>query len=92
MRDTLAFGTDQEGIRKKCIPKGNDLTFEKARDIAGTEEATQAQLRAMDAPVPPSQVDSFSEIQNECIKSDTRPNRPPRDLTRYQPCGNNQQQ
>ena len=29
----------------------------------------------MDAPVPPTQVDSLSEIQNESIKSDTRPNR-----------------
>ena len=55
---TLVFGTDHESIRKKYITKGNDLTFPKARDIAGTEEATQAQLRAMDAIVPPSQVDS----------------------------------
>ena len=30
MRDTLVFGTDHENIRKKCITKGNDLTFEKA--------------------------------------------------------------
>ena len=52
MRDTLVFGTDHEVVRKKCITKGNGLTFEKARDIARTEEATQAQLRAMDAPVP----------------------------------------
>ena len=79
-------------ICKKYFTKGNDLTFQKARDIADTEEATQAQLRAMDAPVPPSQVDSLSEIHNECIKSDTRPNRPPRDPTRCQRCGNNQQQ
>ena len=91
-RNTLVFGTDHEAIRKKCITKGNDLTFEKARDIAGTEEATQAQLRAMNAPVPPTQVDSVSEIQNECTKSDTRPKRPPRDPTRCQQCGNNQQQ
>ena len=92
MRDTLVFGTDHENIRKKCITKGNDLTFEKAPDIAGTEEAIQARLRAMDAPVPPSQVDSLSEIQHKCIKSDTRPNRPPKVPTRCQRCGNNQQQ
>lgn len=39
IRDTLIFGTDHEAVRKKCITKGNDLTFEKARDIACTEEA-----------------------------------------------------
>ena len=29
-RNTLVFGTNHEGIRKKCITKGNDPTFEKA--------------------------------------------------------------
>lgn len=57
MRDTLVFGTDHEVVRKKYITKGNELTFEKARDIAHTEEATQAQLRVMNTPVPPIQVD-----------------------------------
>ena len=46
----------------------------------------------MDDPVPPTQVDSLSERQNKSIKSDTPPNRPPRDLTRCQRCGNNQHQ
>ena len=92
MRDTLVFGTDHEAVRKKCITKGNDLTFEKARDIARTEEATQAQLRAMDAPAPPTQVDSLSERQSKSIKNDTPPNRSPRDSTRCQRCGNNQHQ
>ena len=59
---------------------------------ARTEDATQAHLRAMDAPVPPTQVDSLSERQNKSIKSDTLPNRPPRDPTRCQRCGNNQHQ
>lgn len=61
MRDTLVLGTDHKAVCTKCIMKGNDLTFEKAQDIARTEEATQAQLRAMEAPVPPMQVDSLSE-------------------------------
>ena len=90
MRDTLVFGTDHEAVRKKCITKGNDLTYEKARDIARTEEATQAQLRAMDAPVPPTQVDSLGARQKNPIKSDIPPKRPPRDSTRCQRCGNNQ--
>ena len=90
MRDTLVFGTDHEAVRKKCITKGNDLTYEKARDIARTEEATQAQLRAMDAPVPPTQVDSLGARQKNPIKSDMPPKRPPRDSTRCQRCGNNQ--
>lgn len=90
MRDTLVFGTDHEAVRKKCITKGNDLTYEKARDIARTEEATQAQLRAMDASVPPTQVDSLGARQKNPIKSDMPPKRPPRDSTRCQRCGNNQ--
>ena len=61
MRDTLVFGRDHEDIRKKCITKGSDLTFEKARDRARTEEATQVQLTAMGDPVPPTQVDSLGE-------------------------------
>ena len=33
-RDTFVFGTDHGAVHKKCIPKGNDLIFEKAWDIA----------------------------------------------------------
>ena len=29
MRDPLVFGTEHEVVRKKCITKGNELTFEK---------------------------------------------------------------
>ena len=68
MRDTLVFGTDHDDIRKECITKGNYPTFKKTRDIARTEEATQAQLRAMHAPVPPTQVDSRSETQKSPLK------------------------
>ena len=50
------------------------------------------QLRAMDAPVPPTQVDSPSERQNKSIKSDTPSRRLPGDPTRCQRCGNNQHQ
>ena len=46
----------------------------------------------MDAPVPPTQVDSLSERQSKSIKSDTPPNRPPRASTRCQRFGNNQHQ
>ena len=51
MWDILVFGTDHKAVRKKYITKGKGLTFEKAQDIAHTEEATQAQLMAMDAPL-----------------------------------------
>ena len=57
-----------------------------------TEEATQTQLKAMDAPVPLTQVDNFGEKENKSIKSDTPPNRPPRDPTRCQRCSNKQHQ
>ena len=90
--DTLVFDTDHEDIRKKCITKSNDLTSKKAQDIARTKEATQAQRRAMDAPVPPKQVNSLSEMQNKSIKNNTPRNRPPRDPPQCQRCGNNQQQ
>ena len=40
MRDTLAFGTDHETVRKKCIAEGDGLTFKEAGDFARTEEAT----------------------------------------------------
>ena len=60
---------------RNVITKSNDLTYKKAGDIARTEEATQAELRAMHASVPPTQVDSLSGIQNKSI------NRPLRDPT-----------
>jgi len=41
MRDTLVFGTDSEEVRRKCIARGNDLTFAKTKEIARTDEATQ---------------------------------------------------
>ena len=47
MRDTLVFGTDSEEVRRKCIARGNDLTFTKAKEIARTDEATQMLLKAM---------------------------------------------
>ena len=47
MRDALVFGVDSEVVRKKCIAEGNALTFQKAREIARTEEATRMQLEAM---------------------------------------------
>ena len=47
MRDALVFGVDSEVVRTKCIAEGNALTFQKAREIARTEEATQMQLEAM---------------------------------------------
>lgn len=81
MQNEIIFGTDHEVVSKKCIMKGNNLSFEKAWDVARTEEVTQAQLRAMDAPVPPTQVDTLSGRQNKSIKSDRPPNRPPRDPT-----------
>ena len=90
MRDTLVFGTEHKGVSKK-----GETTLRsswKDRDTPRTEEALQAQLRAMGAPVPPTQVDSLSERQNKSIKSDTPPNRPLRDPTQYQRCGNNQHQ
>ena len=56
MRDTLVFGTDSEEVRRKCIARGNELTFTKAKEIARTEEATQIQLKAMSDSLPPSQL------------------------------------
>ena len=56
MRDTLVFGTDSEDVRRKCISRGNELTFTKAKEIARTEEATQMQLKAMSVSLPPSQL------------------------------------
>ena len=56
MRDTLVFGTDSEEVRRKCIARGNELTFTKAKEIARTEEATQMQLKAMSNSLPPSQL------------------------------------
>ena len=47
MREKLVFGTDSEEVRRKCIARGNDLTFAKAKEIARTDEATQMQLKAM---------------------------------------------
>ncbi|CAH3155666.1 unnamed protein product [Pocillopora meandrina] len=47
MRDTLVFGTDSEEVRRKCIARGNELTFARAKEIARTDEATQMQLKAM---------------------------------------------
>ena len=47
MRDALVFGVDSEIVRKKCIAEENALTFQKAREIARTEEATRMQLEAM---------------------------------------------
>ena len=40
MRDTLVFGTHSEDVRRKCIARGNDLTFANAKEIARTDEAT----------------------------------------------------
>ena len=34
MRDTLDFGTGSEEVRRKCIARGNDLPFAKAKEIA----------------------------------------------------------
>ena len=52
MRDTLVFGTDSEEVRRKCIARGNDLTFAKAKEITRTDEATQMQLKAMSDATP----------------------------------------
>lgn len=56
MRDTLVFGTDWQEVRRKCIARGNELTFTKAKEIAHTEEATQMQLKARGDSLPPSQL------------------------------------
>ena len=53
MRDTLVFGTDSEEVRRKCIARGNDLTFAKAKKITRTDEATQ--LKAMTDTTTPKQ-------------------------------------
>ena len=55
MRDTLVFGTDSEEVRRKCIARGNDLTFAKAKEIARSDEATQIQLKAMTDTTTPKQ-------------------------------------
>ena len=56
MRGTLVFGNDSEEVRRKCIARGNESTFTKAKEIACTEEATQMQLKAMSNSLPPSQL------------------------------------
>ena len=38
---------DSDIVRKKCIAEGNQLTLQKAREIARTEEATKMQLEAV---------------------------------------------
>jgi len=40
-------------VRRKCIARANDLTFAKAKQIAGTDEATQMQLKAMSDTITP---------------------------------------
>ena len=47
LHDALVFGVDSSVIRKKCIAEGNNLTYQKAREIARTEEATKMQLQVM---------------------------------------------
>lgn len=72
MRDTLVFGVDSDTVRRKCIAEGNGLTYEKAKQIARTEEATRMQIKFMNEPLIPNQVDA--------LKHKKRPeqNRPPR--------------
>ena len=55
MSDTLAFGTDLEEVRRKCIARGNELTFAKAKEMARTDEATQMQLKVMSDITTPKQ-------------------------------------
>lgn len=40
-------GTNSHKVQKNLIIQGTDLTRSKAIDIAGTHEATQAQLKLM---------------------------------------------
>ena len=55
MRDALVFGTDSEDVRRKCIARGNDLTFANAKEIARTDEATRMQLKATNSTSTPKQ-------------------------------------
>ena len=70
MRDTLVFSTDSEEVRRKCIARGNELKFTKAKEIAPTEEATQMQLKAMSDSFPPSQLQQLDGKVNAISKEE----------------------
>ena len=70
MHDTLVFGTDSEEVRRKCIARGNELKFTKAKEIAPTEEATQMKLKAMSDSLPPSQLQQLDGKVNAISKEE----------------------
>ena len=47
LRDFLVLGMNSDRVRKDCFKEGNALTFNKAREMAKTEESADKQLRVM---------------------------------------------
>ena len=48
IRDTLVFGIRNDQVRFKCISKGNELTLQKAIEIARNEVATGIHVKELD--------------------------------------------
>ncbi len=49
IRDYLVFGMNSDNVRKECLKVGNDLTLQKARELAKAEESVIRHLQHMGA-------------------------------------------
>lgn len=47
LRDYFVFGVNSSRVRKECLKEGNSLTFNRAKELAKTEESAESQLKIM---------------------------------------------
>ena len=47
LRDFLVFGLNSSRVRKECLKEGNNLTLQKAKDLAKAEGSAEKQLKSM---------------------------------------------
>ncbi|KXJ08987.1 hypothetical protein AC249_AIPGENE17533 [Exaiptasia diaphana] len=47
LRDHFVFGINSSRVRKECLKEGNSLTFNRAKDLAKSEESAERQLKIM---------------------------------------------
>ena len=81
IRDKIVFGTNSRKIRETLINERNELTLDKAVDIARTYEMSQSKMKSMEAG------DEALHSVNRDQRSRKVPPKPPMDLPQRVTCG-----
>ena len=89
LRDTLVFGVKSEKVRRDAIDEGDTLTLAKVIQLAKTQEATEAQIAAMQKAEPSSSTASAHAVRSkpQRKKKTVNPQTPKPDGKKPSKCG-----